>query len=198
VVAFRIASLEQTALRRDVRSMEQLILLTVVSFGLAGLLLVGLELGLGQRLVGHLYWDASAQVRLSQWGVIGQLTCTELLFGIRRESLIALLTPLWLTNGVEVIENFWLLMFVSLGAFGFVIFLTAICSLLLFYWQRIELRGKILLIATVIAASTSNSLGRKSCLLVVLVAAMSSFMDSAVTVEQPLKHSNTGQDRRCL
>ena len=54
----------------------------------AGALLAGgtaLSLGLGQRLAGHLYWDDSAQVRLAQWQLLGQLDTWQILFGTRRE-----------------------------------------------------------------------------------------------------------------
>jgi hypothetical protein len=84
-----------------------------------------------------------------------------------------MLNRLWLDYGVEVIENFWLLMFVSLGFAGFLIFLVGFFSLLCWCWARSGLRGRVLLVAVVAVASTSNSLGRKSTLLVGLVAAIS-------------------------
>jgi hypothetical protein len=132
---------------------------------------VALEAGFGERLVSHLYWDPSAQVRLAQWALLKDLTGTQLIFGTRREDLLALLTPLWLQSGVEQIENFWLLMFVSLGAVGFSVFITGFLTLLAWCWQRTGLRGRVLLLSVVAVVSTSNSLGRKSTLLVGLVAA---------------------------
>ena len=132
---------------------------------------VAFEFKFGERLVGHLYWDPSAQVRLAQWSLLGDLTDEQLFFGTRREDLLALLTPLWLQSGVEVIENFWLLMFVSLGAAGFPIFVFGFVALLAWCWQRTGLRGRLLLLSVLAVVSTSNSLGRKSTLLVGLVAA---------------------------
>jgi hypothetical protein len=166
--------------------------LALISFGALALLPVASAMGFGQRLTGHLYWDTSAQVRLSQWNVIAELTCTELFFGIRREELIALLTPLWLSDGVEVIENFWLLMFVSLGAIGSLFFIAGFTALLVVFWQRTHLNGRILLVSTVAAASTSNSLGHKSPLLVILVAALASLMEPKVSPDRPTARLESG------
>jgi hypothetical protein len=129
--------------------------------------------GLGSRLTRHLYWDPSAQVRLAQWNLIGELTPSQMVFGAARKDLIALLSPLWLNYGVEVIENFWLLMFATLGAAGFLIFLAGFSALLCWCWSRTNLRGRVLLVTVILVASTSNSLGRKSTLLVGLVAGIS-------------------------
>ncbi len=127
--------------------------------------------GLGQRLTGHLYWDPSAQVRLAQWHLIGELDGWQVLFGARRDDLLAMLNPLWLTYGVEVIENFWLLMFASLGASGFSIFVSGFVALLFWCWQNTNLRGRAILLGVLLVASASNSLGRKSTVLVGLVGA---------------------------
>jgi hypothetical protein len=181
-IVFRSILLGRSALNHDKRSAISFIASTGIGLATMALLLAGIAGGIGQRLLGHLYWDPSAQVRLNQWAIISELSCEEFLFGVPREELIALLTPLWLKDGVEVLENFWLLMFVSLGAFGFVIFLSGFAALMLFLWQQTSLRGNILLVATIIAASTSNSLGRKSSMLVILIAAMASLRKSTVTV----------------
>jgi hypothetical protein len=181
VAASQGVFLGRSLLRRESRAAVTLAGWTALAFVVFALLLLGVALGFGQRFAGHLYWDASAQVRLSQWGVLGELDTSELLFGARREELIAVLTPLWLTDGVEVIENFWLLMFVNLGAPGFLVFIVGFGALLLHFWEQSTMRGQILLISTILAASTSNSLGRKSTLLVILVAAMTNFSKLAAT-----------------
>ena len=141
----------------------------------AGGVLMGLALvtGFGTRLSGHLYWDSSAQVRLAQWQLLGHLDRWQLMFGTRRSDLLALLTPLWLGPGVEVIENFWLLMFAGLGAAGFPLFVIGLAGLLTWCWRRSALDGRLLVIAVMLVASTSNSLGRKSSILVCLVKAVS-------------------------
>jgi hypothetical protein len=128
--------------------------------------------GLGTRLAGHLYWDDSAQVRLAQWQLLGQMDTWQILFGTRRDELLSLLTPLWLGPGVEVIENFWLLMFAALGVFGFPLFVGSLAALLVWCWRRSALQGRLLLLGVLLVSSGSNSLGRKSTILVCLVAAI--------------------------
>ncbi len=138
----------------------------------AGLILTAAA-GVGTRLIGHLYWDGSANVRVYQWQILNMLDGGQLLFGCRRDDLLGLLNPLRLSSGVEVIENFWLLEFISLGLIGFPFFVGALFSLLTFCAKRSG-PGSLYLVTTfLIAATSSNSLGRKSNLLVVLVSAMS-------------------------
>ncbi len=138
----------------------------------ASVAIVSIVAGFGERLSGHLYWDQSAQVRLAQWSLFRDLTFWQVLLGARREDMLALLAPLWLRSGVGVLENFWLLMFISLGALGFPIFVVGLYALLSWCWKRSSLRGRVLLVSVLIVVSTSNSLGRKSTLLVGLVAAL--------------------------
>lgn len=174
-------SLGKFVLQRDVRAIHLLISSMFIFLAGTPLIAVAFCAGLGKRLAGHLYWDPSAQVRLAQWHVLGELNSSQLLFGAERNDLLSLLNPLWLTYGVEVIENFWLLMFVSLGLAGFSIFLTGFLSLLCWCWNRSGMRGRVLLVAVVVVASTSNSLGRKSTLLVGLVASISCITTHPVT-----------------
>jgi len=158
-----------------------------------GCLAAALCAGLGSRLTRHLYWDPSAQVRLAQWTLISELTPSQLVFGTARKDLIALLDPLWLNYGVEVIENFWLLMFASLGAAGFLIFLAGFSSLLCWCWSRTTLHGRVLLVAVILVASTSNSLGRKSTLLVGLVAAISCLSVERTSIWPALRNEARGR-----
>ena len=89
-----------------------------------------LSSGIGARLIDHLYWDPSAQVRLTQFEILKSLSASEIIFGCRRADLIALVEPMRLSAGVEVLENFWLVMFVSLGILCFPIFVFSMFSLL--------------------------------------------------------------------
>lgn len=157
-------------LQRDPR-LPYLLLTTVLSC-VAAVPLVGLaiDMGVGTRLAGHLYWDESAQVRLAQWQLLDQLDSWQLLFGTRRDELLAVLNLLRLDSGVEVVENFWLLMFVSFGAVGFPLFALSLAALLVWCWRQSALRGRLLLVSILVVASASNSLGRKSTILVCLVA----------------------------
>jgi hypothetical protein len=141
--------------------------------------------GLGGRLERHFYWDSSAQVRLDQWHVLDLLNAQQMMFGAARKDVIALLEPLRLAYGVPVIENFWLLMFLSLGLLGYPFFLTGLASLLSWCARQGGGRGLPMVLALLAAASTSNSLGRKSTLLLVLVAAASSMSRPVVVAKLP-------------
>ena len=158
-------------LARDPRAGTTLVTAAAGLAGCAVLFAAALAAGMGDRLAGHLYWDDSAQVRLAQWQIVGELDAPQLLFGTPREALLGLLNRLRLGPGVEVIENFWLLMFVSLGAIGFPAFLVALAAVCRWSWQRTAPAGRALLLGALVVASSSNSLGRKSTVLVCLVAA---------------------------
>ncbi len=157
-------------LARDPRATWTLLAAALGAGGCAALLAAALAAGLGDRLVAHMYWDQSAQVRLAQWQILGQLDLWQALFGTPREELLRILNRLRLDTGVEVIENFWLLMFVSLGALAFPLFLAGFGALLAWCWQRTGPSGRALLVGALVVASSSNSLGRKSTVLVCLVA----------------------------
>jgi hypothetical protein len=159
------------ALRRDRAAMTTLLYYGMTICACAATAMGCFAAGFGERLLRHLYWDQSAQVRVAQWKVFEDLTAWQIVFGTRRADLLALLSPLWLQSGVGVIENFWLLMFIGLGVVGFPIFIVAFSTLISWCWERTRLRGHVLLVSFVVVVSTSNSLGRKSTLLVGLIAA---------------------------
>jgi len=140
--------------------------------------------GFGARLLGHLYWDDSAQVRLRQWHILDLLGPSQIVFGASRPDLIALLVPLKLQWGVGVVENFWLLMFINLGLLGFPAFLAGLGALLAWCAREARARAPFLVTSVILAASSSNSLGRKSNLLLLLVsAAVAAGGRSSVRVE---------------
>ena len=172
--SFEAARTGGAVLRRRRQAADRVIAAGLVVTGALLLMVTATSVGLGTRLAGHLYWDDSAQVRLAQWQLLDHLSSWQVLFGISRGDLLALLVPLRLGTGVEVIENFWLLMFVSLGLSGFPIFLGAFLSLIVWCWRRSQLQGRALLLGVLLVASTSNSIGRKSTILVCLVSAIAS------------------------
>jgi hypothetical protein len=81
-----------------------------------------------------------------------------------------------LSHGVPVIENFWLLMFLNLGLSAFPLFFAGFACLLVWCARQADGRAMPLVLATLATASASNSLGRKSALLLVLVAAACSMV----------------------
>jgi hypothetical protein len=166
------SGLLRRVLRRDRRALHLLLCYGFSLVASTALAVVLIAAGFGERLLSHLYWDQSAQVRLAQWSFFEDLSFWQVLLGTRRADMLALLAPLWLRSGVGVLENFWLLMFVSLGFLGFPLFVIAFFTLLAWCWRRTGLHGHVLLVSVVIVVSTSNSLGRKSTLLVGLIAAI--------------------------
>jgi hypothetical protein len=170
---FGACSARRAVLRRTLPLRVMVLIPVAACFGLAVSLAISVS-GLGERLERHFYWDSSAQVRLDQWHVLGLLDTQQLIFGAARQDVLALLEKLRLAYGVPVIENFWLLMFLSLGLLGFPIFLAGLGCLLVWCARQGGGRGLPMVLAVLAAASTSNSLGRKSTLLLVLVAAAAS------------------------
>jgi hypothetical protein len=125
--------------------------------------------GMAERLSEHFYWDPSAQSRIGQFHLLALLSTDQIIFGCPRQELIALVEPLRLGYGVDVIENFWLLMFATLGTLCFPVFVLGLFALLKWLWTRADHEGRIMVISFILVTSTSNSLGRKSTLLVMLV-----------------------------
>jgi hypothetical protein len=168
-----LSCLGQKVARRRVAP-AQLAPLLIAAAAIGAVLCAVLESGLGERLVTHLYWDPSARARLHQFQILASLDQPQWLFGARRVDTLALIEPLRLQYGVDVLENFWLLMFVSLGALCFPLFVLAMLALARWLWLRSDAPGRMMVAALMLAASASNSLGRKSTLLVILVACVMS------------------------
>ena len=127
----------------------------------------------GARILSHLYFDDSAQVRNMQWDVLGLLNMRDILFGVTSARLGMLKTQIGLDAATTDIENFWLLMFLNLGVLGFLIYLIALFSFLIHLGRRVNSPlGWAILISTIMISSTSNSLGRKCADLVFMAACM--------------------------
>ncbi len=118
---------------------------------------------IGERIITHMYIDDSAQVRNLQWQVLNYLNLNDVLFGVPPDRLEMMKYQIGLGGATTDIENFWLLMFLNLGGIGFVVYVAAL-GLFIAYLGRTANHplGWMLLIATILIASTSNSLGRKS------------------------------------
>lgn len=80
---------------------------------------------IGGRILAHLYIDDSAEVRSVQWLVLNHLNLHDVLFGVSMERLEVLKYQIGLAAANTDIENFWLRMFLNLGAMGFTVFLVA-------------------------------------------------------------------------
>jgi hypothetical protein len=126
---------------------------------------------IGQRIMTHLYIDDSANVRVIQWRVLDFLHLEDVLFGVHPDQIDVLKAQIGLIDPDTDIENFWLLMFLNLGLFGFPLLAAALLLLLLHLARETNMpTGWMIVISTLLIASTSNSLARKSPDLVFLVA----------------------------
>jgi hypothetical protein len=125
--------------------------------------------GIGDRIMTHLYLDDSAQVRIVQWRVLGHLNLKEVLLGVPIDRVNSLKQQVGLTGIGADIENPWLLTFLGLGLVGFPVL---VGSLFLFLWhlgQRANRPvGWLIIMATLLICSTSNSLGRKAPDLIIM------------------------------
>jgi hypothetical protein len=146
---------------------------------------------IGERILSHLYLDESASVRNLQWLVLNRLNLRDMLFGLSPDRLDVLKYQIGLGQDTTDIENFWLLMFLNLGAIGFVVFLVSL-GLFLMHLGRTTAHplGWMLLISAILIDSTSNSLGRKSVDLFFMAAcmiAMTAYPRTAPSLSIPRK-----------
>jgi hypothetical protein len=128
------------------------------------------ETTIADRIINTLYFDDSAAVRVFQWTILNYLSLKNWLFGVPLQELLALKYQIGL-NSVEDIENFWLLLFLNLGAVGFVAFLFVFGAFLI-HLARYGggMYAWMLMLSALIIDSGSNSLGQKSNDLVIEVA----------------------------
>lgn len=127
---------------------------------------------IGERIMARLYWDDSAETRIVQFRVLHDLTPREWVFGASIERVRDIIFQIGLQMPFNDIENFWLVMMINLGMVGFVFYVIGFVPLLWHLWKTNANVPKIMLVCTVLVASTSNSLGRKCNILTVLIPAM--------------------------
>lgn len=163
------ALIRRAALRRLGLRTVVPILATVVFAALAAwLVLAGTPLG--ERILMHLSVDDSAAARAVQWRALGLLDQRQWLLGSSIEQVRQIEFTLGLDAPFADIEDFWLAGFVSLGAVGFAFFLTGMVPFLVWLWRSAPFWGRCMLACGMVVASASNTLARKSDLLVLLVA----------------------------
>ena len=164
-----VCGVTRKTMRRRIRGQDLWPALAVPALALP-VALVAFGTGMAGRLQAHLYWDPSAQSRIDQFNILRSLSFEQVLLGCRRADLLRLVEPLRLSHGVNAIEDFWLLIFATLGALCFPVFLCGVAALVGGLWRAGDARGRLMVVTLLVVASTSNSLGRKSILLMVLVA----------------------------
>lgn len=139
------------------------------------------ETTIADRIIHNLYYDDSAAVRTIQWEIFNYLPLKNWLFGISKEQLAGLKYQIELGGKDTDIENFWILIFLDLGVFGFTVFLALFGGFLLHLARYTRtLNGWLLVGSALVIDSTSNSLGVWSNDLLIEVAfmvAISGFRD---------------------
>jgi hypothetical protein len=121
---------------------------------------------IGARIPTHMYMDDSADVRTMQWVALDHLN----LYGVPPDRLGVLKYQIGLGSDTTGIENFWLLMFVSLG---FVVFVISLGMFIVHLGRTAgHPLGRMLMPGAILIDSISNSLGRKSVDLLFMAACM--------------------------
>jgi hypothetical protein len=140
-----------------------------VAIGIAAIMipiLIGVivtQTSMADRIIDTLYFDDSAEARMTQWEVFGHLTLNNWLFGISHDDLSLIKYQIGLDGKETDIEKFWFLMMLNLGAIGFSAFL-AVFGTFLFHIARYSgsIYGRLLVLASLVIDSGSNSLGVKT------------------------------------
>jgi polysaccharide biosynthesis protein VpsF len=140
-----------------------------ILLGLAGWLVLT-ETSLGARILAHLSFDDSAAARTVQWRTLFLLDERQVLLGSSIDQVRQMEFALGQDAPFSDIEDFWLASFVSLGTVGFAFFLAGMLPFLAWLWRVGMFWGRCMLATFLVVASTSNTLSRKSDLLVLLVA----------------------------
>ncbi|HQT76009.1 MAG TPA: VpsF family polysaccharide biosynthesis protein [Rhodopila sp.] len=128
---------------------------------------------IGERIITHLYADESVKARDLQWLVLNHLNLNDVLFGVPLARLDVLKYQIGLGGETTDIENFWLLMFLNLGIIGFLVFLVALGLFIAHLGRTVRHPlAWMMIFASILIDSTSNSLGRKSSDLVFMTACL--------------------------
>jgi hypothetical protein len=152
-----------SAILRGRFSYAQLIGGALVVMLMAAVLAVAIgESGIGERIFKSLVWDNSASVRTRIWNVFQFVPTQDMLIGVSPAEIADLIWRLGLTGPGESIENFWLVMFLQLGAIGFVPFMVAMGCALAWLWKSSRGAVRLAVLMFFVAASSNNSLASKS------------------------------------
>jgi hypothetical protein len=159
------------ALRRGELTFRVLTGGAVVLVLLVGALLLAVAFGgVGERILGRLAWDDSAEVREVSLTVYRFLRPGQILQGVSPAEIEALIRRLGLDYPNETIENFWIVLSLQVGVVLGAVF-TA--GFLAFLWRLGTIGGtpvRLALLGFALTISTSNSLSTKTSILSAVVA----------------------------
>ena len=134
---------------------------------------------IGIRIASHFFVDESAETRSVQWRVMDKISLQNELFGVPEDEIPFLIKTVDLDQKLGAIENPWLLIYLKLGIIGCTIFLAGMIPLLLQFWSRSTVEGRLVLLAGLVVMSSSNSVGVKSNVFFLFVAFLMSASDYA-------------------
>jgi F0F1-type ATP synthase membrane subunit c/vacuolar-type H+-ATPase subunit K len=125
---------------------------------------------IGERIMGSLAWDSSAQVREKSILVLYLIGWPQFLFGMSPGEIAKIMLQAGINPPYEAIENFWVLLLLQTGAPLLALFTACLLAFLV----RLAILGGAAIglgfVMFVIAASTSNSLASKTEVFVIVVA----------------------------
>jgi hypothetical protein len=167
--AFHVA---KATLTRNLSVMMTITTAILLAGGLVAVWFLTTQTSIGERTLNRLYFDDSASSRTLQFRILGLLDFGEAMFGVANTRLPELAYLLGLVFPFEDIENPWLLAYLQLGLFSFVIFVAGLLPMIRHLWRAGAFYGKVIVVGLLLVTSTSNSLGRKSNVLYLIVAAV--------------------------
>jgi hypothetical protein len=125
---------------------------------------------IGERIMGSLAWDSSAQVREKSILVLYLIDWSQFLFGLSPAAIEKVMLQAGINAPYEAIENFWVLLLLQTGAPLLALFTACLLAFLV----HLSILGGAAIglgfVIFVIAASTSNSLASKTEVFVMVVA----------------------------
>lgn len=187
------------ALRRGTLSYRMVTGGAALAALLVGAVLVAVTFGgIGERILGNLAWDRSAEVRQVSVTVYQLMRPEQLLFGVSPDEIGGLIRRLGLDYPYETIENFWIVLSLQLG-FPFFALFTAGFLVLLLHLARISgAPMRLALLGFVLAASTNNSLSAKTTVLSVVVATIYGCAAYQLGRERPVPAALHGRARAAV
>jgi hypothetical protein len=132
---------------------------------------------LGQRIVGRFFLDDdSAEMRLTAFGIFKYMDDYQFWYGASGQELTEQVEIL---GNIGIVENFWIMIIMSLGLYNFVIFALGFLAFLIRLARQGDRFSKIAVLIFITVASTSVSLASKSAGLLMLTALILCFGDYA-------------------
>jgi len=147
-------------------------MLALIPVCLTGGLYALIHSSMGERILAHAQWDASAHSRALAFMVFDYTKADDIIFGMSTDRIMEIAYRMNLAVPLSDIENPWLLMFMYLGIIAFPFWLLATLAFIYKLMQGKSLALKLAVLAYFITASTSNSFGRKDSTYLIMVCAV--------------------------